>query len=188
MDMEGVATVSVPKAKALKRNGRLRRGCRFSGRGARCTPEVARSLGIRGGKGRKSSGRKKGRRGSMRNLTPKSPQAARNKALFDALMNRRRALKGALKSGSCSSSRTYARDLFEVIRQLSHLPAASREKALKRNKRYESEMRNVTRNIQNVCKGIPAQFQGMGKGGKKSGGHPCASPRPPAWCNKKRKR
>lgn len=146
-DMEGIATVSVPKKLALK-GGKLRKGCRFSGHGVRCTADVAARLG----KGKKMK-RGRGKRG-MPHIVPKTPQAAERMRVFAALNEARRGFKRT--STTCEEKRWFGRKITEALRYLGAIPGKVTRKnptgsVAVRNQRYGTEVRRVAAETAAFC-------------------------------------
>lgn len=187
--MEGVATVSVPKSKAMyssgAKKGRLRKGCRWSGRGARCTPDVAARLGVSKGKAKK--GRKRGGRGQTpMNLRPKSPMAAQNRNVFLALQESRTRFRKM--ATTCEEKKWSGRKIIQALQYMMRLPAKGKLDLARRNKRYHTEMERVAKETIGFCnkQGTRTDWRAGAASGGGFTGHPCASPNPPKWCNKKK--
>lgn len=168
-DLALVATVSVPKAKATYRSGakkgKLRKGCRWAGRGARCTPEVAKRLGkmkMKGGskrKGKKGKGthpcasanpppwcnKKKGGGGGGGRAA-----SGPHSVLFSNLAQAR---KGFKKASTCAEKRFYAKAINLLLGSAAKIPAKSGEEGSKRNRRYASEGERVLREGIRFCSG-----------------------------------
>lgn len=165
-DMAGIATVSVPKDKALK-GGKLKKGCRFSGRGVRCTPAVAARLGIKG----KSKGRSKGKKKGTHPCASSNPPAWCNKKRASGgggaapsphaqlFANLKQSRAGFKKASTCKEKRFFARAINMILAQAKQIPAKSGEEASKRNRRYASEGERVLRESIRFCAGAQSAAQ-----------------------------
>lgn len=114
MDISAIATVPVPKAKAIiktgKKHGKLRLGCRYKGKRVLCTPAVAAKLGHR--KGRK---RGKGKsKGGKHPCSRPNPPAWCNRKAKSGIGKLLKSLRARFKKGGC-------RDKMDVVRTMNTL-------------------------------------------------------------------
>jgi len=184
------ATVSVSKKKAVFRSGakkgKLRKGCRWAGRGVRCTPEVAKRLGkmkIKGSHKRKGKRKGKGTHPCASSNPPawcnkkrsggggggSARPAGEHSVLFSNLTQAR---KGFKKAGSCKEKRFYARAINLMLGTAAKIPGTPKQPSSVRNRRYASEGERVLREAIRFCSGAQttaqaaqerAAFRGMGR-------------------------
>jgi|GEM_PF-3514583 len=152
-DLALIATVPVPKAKALHKSGakknKLKKGCRFKGKRILCSPAVAARLNS-GGSTRSPKKKKKGSRKGMPFIVAKSPQAQHNMNVFQALLLSRKGFKKAREAGNCQQMRTIAGQIRLGLQYMAKLPGRPSKKnpsgsMLPRNRRYIKEMDRVKR-------------------------------------------
>ena len=161
----------------------LKKGCRYlKGDGAQCCPPGAKKKTARKGKGkRKRSGAASRARKGVKPNTP----------LMDRLNDWRREWK---RAPTCRAKNEALRNIKIMFRQMATRPVSKKrgESELdarnRRWSRWQGEYTNKLHQTSAACQGVSARQvprpsrDTMTVDGLK--GHPCASARPPAWCNK----
>lgn len=143
-DLALVATVPVAKKKATfktgPKKGKLRPGCRFKGRKAYCTPEVASRLG--------TATKKAKHRGARGPIIAKTPEGAERQRVFQALLEARKFLKVAREQGNCGQVRHSAQKIASALNYMSRLPVKKTKSnpmanPAIRNARYAKELERI---------------------------------------------
>lgn len=169
-DLALVATVPVAKTKVTfksgPKKGKLRPGCRYKGKKAYCTPEVASRL-----KSMKVKAKKKGK-GGTHPCASSSPPAWCNKkksggggrasagkqpggVLFENLAAARKSFKAAKQ---CKEKRFYARAINQILATAMKLPGKP-DQVRTRNARYRTEGENKLRDAIRFCNTAQANLR-----------------------------
>lgn len=174
----------VSRKAAQTSKGRLRKGCRYlKGDGARCCPKGYKKTAKRkAGKRKRTGAAKRARKG----VAPRTPR-------MDVLNAWRRQFKARQSCGGKKEA------LANIFKQFKHMDSANPRTGAKRAKRWNRWMSEYHKKLavaSAFCKRPLRPASGASGGYQYSGrspfpratnglkGHPCASPRPPAWCNK----
>lgn len=198
-----------------KKKGKLRPGCRYtSGGRTACSPEAAARLGSRSGGSKKASSKK---RGTMRINDPNavdlkleigsdglirvvrekvaasfSPKEMKVLEPEDDLREARKQFKAAKR---CRDRVNAVNDIKALRASGLPITTAEIEKLTFAADAFCKAKRKAADKAADAARDAADASSLLGLSGtrrrkskaRKSGGHPCASPNPPSWCNKKRK-